>query len=269
MKNRLPFVLLTSLTSKMQLPILAIIVAGLLNSTMTIANTGDDDELFKGRYHAVFEVIQGTLRDKHTPNTHTQQLGILGWERIKALFPENYRKGIVQFNVMAGRRWAGQFSGDGENDVGRTGYRLSVAKYLLEKEPHLTNSRRAVTPRRATLDWTLVHEMGHYICLTRDAIELFSQSFDGDMVEQPVRRKRPMDYPFDGSPRIDGNFVTSYAERVGGDEEVVETFTTYMMIPTLPSNDSLAARKIHFFSSIKGFPELRAHIQSLSHTEVP
>jgi hypothetical protein len=234
---------------------------------MTLASASthaEDYELFNGRYHAVFEVKNNSLEDKHTPEQRTKDLGISGWKRIKALFPLSYRKEIIQFNVMAGRRWAGQFSGDGENDIGRKGYRLSVAKYLLEKELNLNDASRPVTPRRATLDWTLVHELGHYICLTRNAIELFSQSFDGDMVEQPFRRKRPLDYPVDGAPKTEGNFVTSYAERAGGDEEVVETFTTYMMIKTLPTNNSLVAKKIRFFNSIKGFSELRAHIQSLS-----
>jgi hypothetical protein len=224
----------------------------------------EDYELFNDRYHAVFEVKKDSLIEKYTPEKHTKDLGIDGWERIKALFPLEYRKGIIQFNVMAGRRWAGQFSGDGENDIGRKGYRLSVAKYLLEKQENLSDASRPVTPRRATLDWTLVHELGHYICLTRNAIELFSQSFDGDMVEQPFRRKRPLDYPLDGAPKTKGNFVTSYAERASGDEEVVESFTTYMMIKTLPTNNSLVAKKINFFNTIKGFPELRAHIQSLS-----
>ncbi|MGS2717645.1 hypothetical protein ACVBE9_05690 [Eionea flava] len=232
-------------------------------SAMAIASN-EEYELFNGRYHAVFEIKKERLHDKYTPDTHSQQLGVLGWERIKALFPPQYREGIIQFNVMAGRRWAGQFSGDGENDIGRKGYRLSIAKYLLEKENNLRLSHRPVTARRATLDWTLVHEMGHYICLTRNAIELFSQSFDGDMVEQPPRRKRPLDYPVDGSPKLDGNFVTSYAERVGGDEEVVESFTTYMTVKKLPTNNSLAARKIRFFDSLEGFPELRQHIQSIS-----
>jgi hypothetical protein len=241
-----------------------VIKLALIISFTSAFTHAEDYELFNGRYHAVFEVKGNILEDKYTPEKHTKYLGIYGWERIKVLFPLPYRKEIIQFNVMAGRRWAGQFSGDGKNDIGRKGYRLSVAKYLLEKELNLNDTLRPVTPRRATLDWTLVHELGHYICLTRDAIELFSQSFDGDMIEQPFRRKRPLDYPVDGSPRTEGNFVTSYAERAGGDEEVVETFTTYMTINKLPTNNSLVAKKIRFFNSIKGFSELRAHIQSLS-----
>lgn len=239
------------------------LLAPSLTSAITVANS-DEYELFNGHYHAVFEIKEGRLHGKYTPDKHSQQLGILVWERIKALFPPQYREGIIQLNVMAGRRWAGQFSGDGENDVGRKGYRFSIAKYLLEKEDNLRLSHRPVTARRATLDWTLVHEMGHYICLTRNAIELFSQSFDGDMVEQPPRRKHPLDYPADGSPRLNGNFVTSYAERAGGDEEVVESFTTYMTVSKLPTNNSLAARKIRFFDSLEGFPELRQHIQSIT-----
>ena len=224
----------------------------------------DDHGLYKGRYFAVFEVNNTQLEDVFASDTATKQLGVAGWNRITALFPEIYRKEIVQFNVMAGRRWAGQFGGDGSNDIGKKGYKLSVAKYLLLKEPELHNPVRKITPRRGTLDWTLVHEIGHYICLESNAIELFSQSFDGDMVPQPHRRKRPLDYPVDGSPNTNGNFVTSYAERTPGDEEVVETFTTYMMIKELPQNDSLVAKKIRFFESIEGLPKLRQHIQNLS-----
>lgn len=219
---------------------------------------------YDDKYYVVFEVKGNTLIDKFSSDSKTRNMGAASWKRITALFPIQYRQGIIQYNVMAGRRWAGQFSGDGENDIGRPGYRMSVARYLLQKTPELNNANRPVTPRRGTLDWTLVHEIGHYICLKTNAIELFSQAFDGDMHPQPPRRKRPMDYPKDGSPVVNGNFVTSYAERTPGDEEVVETFTTYMTIKELPQNDSLVARKIHFFNKIPGFPELRAHIQSLS-----
>ena len=97
--------------------------------------------------------------------------------------------------------------------------------------------------------------------MTTGAIELFSQAFDGDDKPQPKRRKNPNDYPSDGAPVTDGDFVTSYAERTPGDEEVCETFTTYLMIPELPTNDSLVAKKIRFFDSLPGYPELRAHIQ--------
>ena len=259
-----PTFLSTHPIGKLLLTILSCTVFFYPYGTHANNNKADDHKLFNGRYHAVFEIRDNTLHSKYTPDDRTRKLGVAGWERIKMLFPLAYREGIIQFNVMAGRRWAGQFSGDGENDIGRKGYRLSIAKYLLEKENNLTQANRPVTPRRSTLDWTLVHEMGHYICLTRNAIELFSQSFDGDMVKQPIRRKRPLDYPADGAPSTNGNFVTSYAERSGGDEEAVETFTTYMTIKELPTNNSLAARKIRFFNTIDGFPELRKRIQSLS-----
>ncbi|MEE9394526.1 MAG: hypothetical protein V3W41_18685 [Planctomycetota bacterium] len=111
--------------------------------------------------------------------------------------------------------------------------------------------------------YTLVHEMGHYICIRTYAIELFSQSFDSDRVPQPERRKKPDDYLKDGSPRLDGNFVTSYAERTPGDEEVVETFTTYMLVKDLPKGDSLVVRKIRFFETMPGYPELRRRIQGI------
>lgn len=215
------------------------------------------------KYLAVFEVRDNRFIGKAVRDKKSEELAGPCWERIKALFPLSYRKLIVQFNIMSGRRLAGSFDGSGRNDVGRKGYRLSVAKYLVEKEQKLKKSKRVVSRRRGTLDWTLVHEMGHYICLRMNVIELFSQSFDGDQNPQPKRRKKPLDYPKDGSPKLKGNFVTSYAERKGGDEEVVETFTTYMLVKTLPKGDSLVERKLRFFNTIPGLPELRKHIQSL------
>lgn len=215
------------------------------------------------KYLALFEVDGNRFVSKAVRQHDAAELSIPVWERINALFPTMYRREIVQFNLHDGRRWAGAFSGDGSNDVERDGYRLSIAKYLAEEEDELKDATRIASPRRGTLDWTLVHEMGHYICLRSGAIELFSQEFDGDGREQPSRREDPDDYAEDGSPTVNGNFVTSYAERTPGDEEAVESFTTYMLIPQLPENDSLAAQKIRFFESLPGMHELRTHIQSM------
>lgn len=216
------------------------------------------------KYLAVFEIRDDAFVGKHVRDKKAEKLAHCCWDRIKVLFPLSYRKLLVQFNIMSGRKLAGSFDGSGKNDVGRKGYRLSVAKYCAEKEKNLNQAKRVVSRRRGTLDWTLVHEMGHYICLRMNVIELFSQSFDGDNVPQPKRRKKPTDYAKDGSPKLKGNFVTSYAERKGGDEEVVETFTTYMLVKKLPDGNSLVARKLRFFDTIPGFPELRKHIQSVS-----
>jgi hypothetical protein len=77
----------------------------------------------------------------------------------------------------------------------------------------------------------------------RHEIEKFSGVYDGDDVPQPKRSKDPKNYPDDGSPLVEGNFVTSYAERNPGDEEVVETFTTYLTVTKLPDNSSLVGKK--------------------------
>jgi len=214
-------------------------------------------------YLAVFEVSDGQLVGRLVREQGTGELGTACWRRLTTLFPLSYRKLIVQFNVQSGRRWAGKFDGDGSNDVGRRGYRLSIAEYLAAGEPGLEDPQRAVTPRRGTLDWTIVHEVGHYVCLRTNAIELFPQSFDGDMHPQPQRREDPQDYPEDGSPRLDGHFVTSYAERNPGDEEAVETFTAYVLVQELPDDGSLVAQKLRFFETMPGFPELRERIQGL------
>lgn len=213
------------------------------------------------KYLAVFEINDNRLVAKSVRDQQAAGLGLQAWLRIEALFPPDYRDEIVQFNVLDGNRWAGFFGGDGKNDVDREGYRLSIAKFTILQEPNRQHPRRPVTPRRETLDWTLVHEMGHYLCLRSNSIERFSQVFDGDDNPQPRRRENPDDYAVDGSPKLVGNFVTSYAERSGGDEEVVECFTTYMLVADLPTNGSLVAQKIRFFDKIEGMPKLRAHIQ--------
>ncbi len=214
------------------------------------------------KYLAVFEV-DDVLVGKDIRQEGAGELGVAGWQRLTTLFPLSYRKKVVEFNVVGGRRWAGNFDGGGTNDVQRKGFRIAIAKFVLEEESNLNVADRAVTPRRGTMDWTVVHEMAHYITLRTYAIELFSQEFDGDNVVQPNRREKPDDYPGDGSPVLDGNFVTSYAERNAGDEEVAETFTTYLLVETLPKNDSLVAQKIRFFDSMPGYPELRKRIQAI------
>jgi|GEM_PF-7007322 len=250
--------------SRLQKPLIRILTIIFSSLFLTSTLQANIDSPFNSHYFAVFEVNGNQLSERYIADKQTEILGIAGWNRITALFPLSVRENIIQYNVMGGRRWAGSFDGSGKNDMGRPGYKLSIAKYLLKKEKQLHESTRAASARRGTLDWTLIHEIGHYVCLTSNAIELFSQSFDGDTVPQPPRRKQPSDYPEDGSPRTEGNFVTSYAERNAGDEEVVETFTTYMTIKAIPSNTSLVARKIRFFDTLPGFPEMRQHIQNLS-----
>ena len=243
-----------------KMPDLAEEVAQILHATPVRDSLLLPDE----KYLAIFEVDGDELIAKAVrEDQQAALLGVACWQRLTKLFPARYRKGLVQFNIQSGRRWAGFFDGSGANDVGRKGYSLSIAKYQAMKDQRLQDASHPLTPRRGTLDWTMVHEMGHYICLTTNAIELFSQAFDGDGHSQPERRKRPDDYPEDGSPVVDGDFVTSYAERTPGDEEVCETFTTYLLVDELPTNDSLVARKIRFFDSLPGYPELREHIQRL------
>ncbi|GAB5496909.1 MAG: hypothetical protein Phyf2KO_19890 [Phycisphaerales bacterium] len=224
----------------------------------------DDPKLDEapGKYLAVFEIDGDAIIGKSIRDPEAGELGILCWNRVVALIPKQYREGVVQFNIEAGRRWAGRFGGDGKNDVGRKGYKFSIAKYAAAEEENLGDAQRPVTARRGTLDWTIVHEMGHYICLKTDTIERFSRQFDAKP-NMPVRREAPDDYPEDGSPVTDGGFVTSYAERTPGDEEVVETFTTYITVDELPTNDSWAGRKIRFIGTVEGMAELREHVQAV------
>lgn len=233
--------------------------------SITLAAIPDRPSLLQAdeNFLAIFELSGDEMIAKAVRgDEEAARLGVACWNRITTLFPSGYRKGLVQFNIQGGRRWAGFFNGGGSNDVGRKGYSLSIAKYLALAEPGVNDPNRPLTAHRGSLDWTTVHEMGHYICLKTDAIELFSLTFDGDDHRQPLRRENPDDYPMDGSPVLNGNFVTSYAERTPGDEEVCETFTTYLLVKKLPTNDSLVAKKIRFFELLVGYPALRKHIQN-------
>lgn len=247
-------------------PSALLLLATFASAQDSLAEIPDSKQLQKAskEYLAVFEIKDGLLTGKDLRNQTSGPLGLAAWKRLTALFPAAHRNELVQFNVQAGERWAGMFDGDGRNDVNQKGYRLSIADYTLRGESQLEQAKRPVTPRRGTLDWTVIHEMGHYICLKQDLIEKFSQAFDVDKVPQPTRRKDPQDYPEDGSPKLDGNFVTSYAERNPGDEEAVETFTTYLTVAQLPGNASPVAQKILFFDRISDLRDLRRHIQSLS-----
>lgn len=224
----------------------------------------DDPKLDEApdKYLAVFEIDGDAIIGKSIRDPEAGELGIQCWNRVVALIPRKYREGVVQFNIEAGRRWAGRFGGDGKNDVGRKGYKFSIAKYAAAEEENLSDATRPVTARRGTLDWTIVHEIGHYICLKTDTIERFSRQFDAKP-NMPVRREAPDDYPEDGSPVTEGGFVTSYAERTPGDEEVVETFTTFMTVDELPANGSWAGRKIRFIGTVEGMAELREHVQAV------
>lgn len=235
-----------------------------LASEITLADIPDRPKLDAApdKYLAVFEIRGDRIVGKSIRDEEAGELGLKCWNRIVALIPVEYRKGVVQFNIEAGRRWAGRFGGAGKNDVGRKGYMFSIAKYAAAEEEQLDDPYRPVSSRRGTLDWTIVHEMGHYICLKSNTIELFSQRFDS-RAGMPKRREAPDDYPEDGSPVTDGNFVTSYAERTKGDEEVVETFTTYITVDELPTNDSWAGRKIRFIGTVDGMRKLRRHVQGL------
>ena len=216
-----------------------------------------------GKYEALFEIRDDAIVSKHLRERAAGNLGLKCWKRTAALFPLSYRKLLIEFNVHAGERSASSFSGSGSNDLDRPGYRFSVARYALEQADRLGDADRPVTRRRGTLDWTLVNLIGSYICLRTNGIELFSREFFGEGLPQPERRKNPSGYPEDGSPRFDGDFVTSYAERATADRETVESFTTFLLVDELPDEDSLAARKMRFFETMPGYPELRKHVQSI------
>lgn len=216
---------------------------------------------------AAFEVDGNRLISTFVRDTASAQLGLKYWQKMVTRVPFDVRRDIVQFNVIGSSDPVGWFSGDGSNQTGREGYSIAISQILSDT---LGKPCDPLTPRRGTFDWTLVHELAHMRTLLTQVPELFNPPYDG--VLQPnvtelfsSRFKSPEGnevFPPDGSPKLTGNFVTSYAQQeAGGDEEVAEVFTTYIMIDPLPSNGSTVAAKLKFMDSIPGFSELKTALR--------
>ncbi len=112
-----------------------------------------------------------------------------------------------------------------------------------------------LVPRRGSFDWSLIHEFGHL----RGWLDLTWREFLGTF---PDVQGPGEGYSADGSPVLDRDFVTSYAERDDGDEDYAETFTTFVMLPesAIPAEqpgEPLATAKVRWMSNLPGMRELR------------
>jgi len=66
----------------------------------------------------------------------------------------------------------------------------------------------------------------------------------------------------DGTPVLDRDYVTSYAERSWGDEDAAESFTTYVMLTALPEPaDALATAKVRWFDEQPDYAAWRSMIR--------
>jgi hypothetical protein len=186
-------------------------------------------------------------------NQHTDRAvaeGALGlWRELVFRIPTSQRLDLVQLEITKASDPAGATDNSGTGSAtGRFGYVLSFSASGIDRnDPDPT---APLARRRGTFDWTLIHELGHLRMYADGTIDDYMRDFEN-------RTGPGRGYPEDGSPRTDGDWVTSYAERAGGDEDCAESFTTYVMLDELPEGDSLAAWKVRWFARRPGYPELR------------
>jgi len=175
------------------------------------------------------------------------------WEELVLRIPANQRADLVQFELN--RTSDPVASTDNSGTGTRTGrfgrgMRFSVVN-LTRNEGGAT---APLSRRRGTFDWTLIHECGHLRSYVDGTTNAFTAAFR-------TGRGAGEWYPQDGSPRTTGNWVTSYAERAGGDEDCAESFTAYVMLDELPTGDSVAAQKVRWFDERPGYRELRRRLR--------
>ncbi len=176
------------------------------------------------------------------------------WRELVRRIPTNQRLDLVQFQVFRSSGLAGHVDGSGTaNQIGRYGFTLSLNMSNIERRREHRGPR--LSGRRGNFDWTLIHEFAHIRGLLDGAVDEFTSRFQ-------VEGGDGEGYPDDGSPRLDGDFVTSYAERSAGDEDFAESFTTYVMLDELPEERSVAADKVRWFAGLPGYPELRAALRA-------
>ncbi len=171
------------------------------------------------------------------------------WQELILRIPTNQRADLVQFEITRQSDPVASTDNSGTGgSTGRFGTVLSFSRNNFKRnQPDVT---APLARHRGTFDWTLIHEFGHMRMYADGRVNDFVETFGGP-------KGSGEGYPDDGSPSLVGDWVTSYAERAGGDEDCAESFTTYVMLDELPHGESLAAQKVRWFATIPGYPELR------------
>lgn len=198
-----------------------------------------------------FEVDGDTIVGKYAADAASGASALKLWQELVLRIPANQRMDLVEFRVFSGADPAGFTSGTTGSPTGRYGYILAfTSEYFDQREPC-----DPLTPRRGNYSWTLIHEYSHMRSVIDGTLDLFTSPDTNGFGEYPSGDGEG--YPADGSPDLTRDFVTSYAERSAADEDYAESFTTYVMLASLPDGDTGAAKKVRFFEA-HGFADLRA-----------
>ena len=207
---------------------------------------------------AIFEVDGHDLVGKFVLDPVAAAEGLRLWQELVMRIPENQLLDLVQFEISTNPDPVAYFNRTGDITASRYGLKIGFStENFTRNQPDIC---APLEPRRGTFDWSLVHEFGHLRGWVDDSWPRFLDTFPD--VQGPGDG-----YPEDGSPVLTGEFVTSYAERADGDEDHAESWTTYVMLDSLPPEEAgepLALQKVRWMASQPGLAELR---QALRITE--
>ena len=204
---------------------------------------------------ATFEVNGHQLIGKHVTTRAAALGGLKLWQEITTRIPENQLLDLVQLDIFEDTDPIAIFNRTGRGTTDRPGVKLGVSTLNFSRNDADPCAPRI--PRRGSFDWSLEHEFGHL----RGWMD---GSWDRFLVTFPDERGDGVGYPEDGSPVLTGDFVTSYAERADGDEVHAESWTTYVMLASLPpeqADEPLALKKVRWMDSQPGLSELRAALR--------
>ncbi|MEQ8277979.1 MAG: hypothetical protein RMA76_28015 [Deltaproteobacteria bacterium] len=206
---------------------------------------------------AIFEVDGHALIGKHVTDVAAAEGGLKLWQELTLRIPENQLLDLVQFEISLDTDPVAYFNRRGAVTTERYGLKLGFSvDNFTRNDP---DPCAPLVPRRGTFDWSLVHEFGHLRGWVDRSWDRFLEDFE-DV------RGSGEGYPEDGSPSLDGDFVTSYAERADGDEDHAESWTTYVMLaedavgPAMP-DEPLARTKVRWMRDQPGLAELRRAIR--------
>jgi hypothetical protein len=198
-----------------------------------------------------FEVQDDAIVGKFVADPAAGEAALKLWQELVVRIPTNQRLDLVEFHVFSGDDLAGFISGTTQSPTGRYGYTMSITSEYLDAD---RDPCAPLVPRRGNYGWTMIHEYGHMRSVIDGTLDIFTVPEQNGFGEYP--RGDGSGYPADGSPDLTKNFVTSYAERAESDEDYAESFTAHVMLPTLPTCDTGACKKVRFMAE-HGFADLR------------
>lgn len=199
----------------------------------------------------VFEVDGDSIVGKYVADPASGAAALILWQELVLRIPTNQRLDLVELNVISTSDPAGFMSGTTQSPTGRYGYALSVTADYLDADRDPCDP---LVPRRGNYGWTLIHEYSHMRSVIDGTLDEFTAPETNGFGY--YEQGDGSGYPADGSPDLTRDYVTSYAERSEADEDYAESFTTYVMLATLPDGDTGAARKVRWFEE-HGFADLR------------